>query len=221
MAFDPRSLERLKELGRTLPKPLPAVAPPSPEPKRASEQRHRVETETDPEALFRELITISTDGTVPPHLLDRLRQSEQQKLAKPPGPSPLGQSQPRQAPSARTQEQTRARAGGGPRPTRSNPNGDWPGARPCSRPATGNGSSTPTSRIFSTSIPRKTRPLAPNPCPAPIPATDSNPNPRTGAGSRKTAYKTQSGGDQEGLALRCQLPIGLRLASGQQVCCRR
>ena len=91
MAFDPRSLERLKELGRTLPKPLPAVAPPSPEPKRASEQRHRVETETDPEALFRELITVSTDGTVPPHLLDRLRQSEQQKLAKPPGPSPLGQ----------------------------------------------------------------------------------------------------------------------------------
>jgi len=98
MAFDPRSLERLKELGRTLPKPLPAVAPPSPEPKRASEQRHRVETETDPEALFRELMTVSTDGSVPPHLLDRLRQSEQQQLAKPPGPSPLGQSQPRQAP---------------------------------------------------------------------------------------------------------------------------
>jgi hypothetical protein len=30
MAFDPRSLERLKELGRTLPQPLPAVAPPLP-----------------------------------------------------------------------------------------------------------------------------------------------------------------------------------------------
>ena len=98
MAFDPRSLERLQELGRTLPKPLPAVAPPSPEPKRASEQRHRVETETDPEALFRELITVSTDGTVPPHLLDRLRQSEQQKLAKTPITSPLGQAQLRQAP---------------------------------------------------------------------------------------------------------------------------
>jgi len=98
MAFDPRSLERLKELGRTLPKPLPAVAPPSPEPKRASEQRHRVETETDPEALFRELMTVSTDGSVPPHLLDRLRQSEQQNLAKRPVPGPLGQPQPRQDP---------------------------------------------------------------------------------------------------------------------------
>jgi hypothetical protein len=98
MAFDPRSLERLKELGRTLPVPLPSAAPASPEPKRASEQRHRVETETDPDALFRELMTVSADGTVPPHLLERLRQSELQKLAQPPVPSPLGQSQPRQDP---------------------------------------------------------------------------------------------------------------------------
>ena len=96
MAFDPRSLERLKELGRTLPKPLPASAPPSQGPKRASEQRHRVETETDPDALFRELITVSPDGTVPPHLLERLRQSEQEKLAKPPVASPSGQPQARQ-----------------------------------------------------------------------------------------------------------------------------
>jgi len=101
MAFDPRSLERLKELGRTLPKPLPASAPPSQEPKRASEQRHRVETETDPDALFRELMTVSTDGTVPPHLLDRLRQSEQEKLAKPPVASPSAQSQARQVQSAK------------------------------------------------------------------------------------------------------------------------
>jgi len=101
MAFDPRSLERLKELGRTLPKPLAASAPPSQGPKRASEQRHRVETETDPDALFRELITVSTDGTVPPHLLDRLRQSEQEKLAKPPVASPAGQPQARQVRAAK------------------------------------------------------------------------------------------------------------------------
>ncbi len=101
MAFDPRSLERLKELGRTLPKPLPASAPSSQEPKRASEQRHRVETETDPDALFRELMTVSTDGTVPPHLLDRLRQSEQEKLAKPPVASPSGQPQARQVRGAK------------------------------------------------------------------------------------------------------------------------
>lgn len=75
MSFDARSLERLQQLGRSLPKPLPkpetaAVAPP------AGPKRHRVETETDPQALFRELMQVSPDGSVPPHLLDRLRQAE-------------------------------------------------------------------------------------------------------------------------------------------------
>ncbi|MFM2172136.1 MAG: hypothetical protein RLZZ54_63 [Cyanobacteriota bacterium] len=75
MSFDARSLERLQQLGRSLPKPLPkpetaaAAAP-------ASQKRHRVETETDPQALFRELMQVSPDGRVPPHLLDRLRQAE-------------------------------------------------------------------------------------------------------------------------------------------------
>jgi hypothetical protein len=75
MSFDARSLERLQQLGRSLPKPLPkpeaaTAAPP------ASQKRHRVETETDPQALFRELMQVSPDGSVPPHLLDRLRQAE-------------------------------------------------------------------------------------------------------------------------------------------------
>lgn len=80
MAFDPRSLERLKELGRRLPEPLPLPEPPpaaSAVP--ATERRHRVETETDPEALFHELMQVSPDGTVPPHLLERLRQAEEQR----------------------------------------------------------------------------------------------------------------------------------------------
>lgn len=75
MSFDARSLERLQQLGRTLPQPLPkpaaAAAPPP-----ATAKRHRVETETDPQALFRELMQVSPDGTVPPHLMDRLRQAE-------------------------------------------------------------------------------------------------------------------------------------------------
>ena len=75
MSFDARSLERLQQLGRSLPKPLPKpeaeTAPPP-----ASQKRHRVETETDPQALFRELMQVSPDGSVPPHLLDRLRQAE-------------------------------------------------------------------------------------------------------------------------------------------------
>ena len=75
MSFDARSLERLQQLGRSLPQPLP-TSEPTPAPTPASAQRHRVETETDPQALFRELMQVSPDGTVPPHLMDRLRQAE-------------------------------------------------------------------------------------------------------------------------------------------------
>ena len=75
MSFDARSLERLQQLGRSLPQPLPKPEP-SAAPPPARAQRHRVETETDPQALFRELMQVSPDGTVPPHLMDRLRQAE-------------------------------------------------------------------------------------------------------------------------------------------------
>jgi hypothetical protein len=75
MSFDARSLERLKQLGRSLPQPLPQPEP-APAAPTASERRHRVETETDPEALFRELMQVSPDGSVPPHLMERLRQAE-------------------------------------------------------------------------------------------------------------------------------------------------
>jgi hypothetical protein len=75
MSFDARSLERLQELGRSLPKPLPKPERHE-ETKGASGKRHRVETETDPQALFGELMKASEDGTVPPHLMYRLRQAE-------------------------------------------------------------------------------------------------------------------------------------------------
>jgi len=74
MSFDARSLERLQQLGRSLPKPLPKPETTREAP--ASQKRHRVETETDPQALFRELMQVSPDGSVPPHLMDRLRQAE-------------------------------------------------------------------------------------------------------------------------------------------------
>lgn len=80
MSFDPRSRERLEALGRQLPQPLP-----NPEPRRspqASEPRHAVEREENPEQLFRELMRASKDGSVPPHLLDRLRQLEQARLPR-------------------------------------------------------------------------------------------------------------------------------------------
>jgi len=76
MSFDARSLERLQQLGRTLPKPLPKPQADSSQANPTSGKRHRVETETDPQALFGELMQVSPDGNVPPHLMDRLRQAE-------------------------------------------------------------------------------------------------------------------------------------------------
>jgi hypothetical protein len=110
MSFDPRSLERLRELGRSLPQPLPKPEP-KPQPSaraRAAEPRHKVETETDPEQLFRELMQASVDGTVPPHLMERLRQVEGQRRQRPaaaggasPGTSSGNPASPeRQAPGA-------------------------------------------------------------------------------------------------------------------------
>ena len=83
MSFDARSLERLQQLGRSLPQPLPQPETARAESSQASApvggRRHKVETETDPEALFRELMQVSPDGSVPPHLMDRLRQAEQEQ----------------------------------------------------------------------------------------------------------------------------------------------
>ncbi|MEB3199014.1 MAG: hypothetical protein VKK62_00630 [Synechococcaceae cyanobacterium] len=84
MSLDPRSRERLAALGRTLPQKLPSPAAPSapdPLPAEAGARLHRVETEQDPDALFHELMRASSDGTVPPHLLERLRELEQRRPA--------------------------------------------------------------------------------------------------------------------------------------------
>ena len=76
MSFDPRSLERLKKLGRELPQSLPAPEEKTSAPPRASERRHKVETEDNPQVLFHELMNVSDDGHVTEHLMDRLRQAE-------------------------------------------------------------------------------------------------------------------------------------------------
>ena len=88
MSFDARSLERLQELGRTLPQPLASPTPAAKSQPKASERRHRVEIEDDPQALFRELMLVSPDGTVPPHLMARLKEAEsrQKPLQQPPRP---------------------------------------------------------------------------------------------------------------------------------------
>ena len=78
MTFDSNSLERLKDLGRKLPREI--SKPQSNELKNQKKSKkqnlHPVEIETNPEQLFRELMKISPDGNVPPHLLERLRKIE-------------------------------------------------------------------------------------------------------------------------------------------------
>ena len=88
MSFDARSRERLAALGRSLPQPLPKPEPAQRPETRASDKRHRVELEDNPEALFRELMQVSPDGTVPPHLLERLRELEARRQAPDPAPAP-------------------------------------------------------------------------------------------------------------------------------------
>ena len=82
MTFDSHSLERLKELGRKLPREISISD--SNESKDQLETRkqnlHPVEIETNPEQLFRELMEISPDGNVPPHLLERLKKLESNNL---------------------------------------------------------------------------------------------------------------------------------------------
>ncbi|MEY3462491.1 MAG: hypothetical protein RLZZ468_269 [Cyanobacteriota bacterium] len=121
MSFDPRSLERLRELGRNLPQPLPAPQPPATRAK-AEPKRHRVETEQNPEQLFRELMQASPDGSVPEHLLQRLRQLEDDRHQARPLAAPAGGGAPAAAGSGGLEpgrirpERRQRRSSGGNRP---------------------------------------------------------------------------------------------------------
>jgi len=107
MSFDARSRERLEALGRTLPQKLPPPSKPASPPPAGSKAdtapRHRVEIEENPEDLFRALMQASADGSVPPHLLERLRELEaaqpgrrsEAAAAERGGPSPLPSASPR------------------------------------------------------------------------------------------------------------------------------
>lgn len=84
MSFDARSRERLEALGRQLPRKLPPPEPaPAAAPQSPSRSLHPVEREQDPASLFRALMDASADGSVPSHLMERLR-----KLETPISPEP-------------------------------------------------------------------------------------------------------------------------------------
>ena len=138
MSFDARSKERLEALGRSLPQKLPPPQPPFPH---SSEQadpsaggkggsgelaRHRLEREADPAELFRALMKASPDGSVPPHLLDRLRELEGHPrpatAAEPAQTASPQKGSKGQAPRAKGAKAQGAKAQG--------PNGQGPKAKP-------------------------------------------------------------------------------------------
>ncbi|HJN35589.1 MAG: hypothetical protein AB8E87_02440 [Prochlorococcus sp.] len=134
MSFDPRSLERLRDLGRQLPEPLPDPQSTDPDGRKskgtpAPQQRHRVETEQNPEALFHELMQVSPDGTVPEHLIERLKHAEasrkpqQSSLSHQPLKTnqPLATNQPLKTPSASPEGRPSSAKGKINRPNRPKP----------------------------------------------------------------------------------------------------
>jgi len=82
MSFDSHSLERLKDLGRKLPKEItkPKLFKQKNLASHENKNLHPVEIEENPEQLFHELMDISHDGNVPVHLINRLKQIETHDL---------------------------------------------------------------------------------------------------------------------------------------------
>ncbi len=74
MSFDPESIKRLRDLRRTLPQPLLSSRPKKQV--NTNSNLHPVETEKNPQKLFKELIKASPDGKIPSHLIKRLREIE-------------------------------------------------------------------------------------------------------------------------------------------------
>jgi hypothetical protein len=134
MSFDARSLERLEALGRSLPQKLPLPsnpAGPAPAPagrKSDTAPRHRVEIEENPEDLFRALMEASSDGSVPSHLLDRLRELEATNPGRRSGAGAALNNNPGAHPPSTAAER------GGPSPLPSSPPRRTAPNRPASRP---------------------------------------------------------------------------------------
>lgn len=127
MALDPRSKERLEALGRSLPQKLPQpdagtsttrvagrTAAARGGEARGAEARHPLERAQDPAELFRALISASADGSVPPHLLDQLRDLEAVPRGAAEPAAPGARAPGAQAPGARPAGLGPKRAGGSP-----------------------------------------------------------------------------------------------------------
>ena len=82
MSFDSHSLDRLRALGRQLPQSLPSPKISRETEQEASKKLHPIETEEDPQSLFKELIKASPDGNIPNHLIAHLKEIELKQLTQ-------------------------------------------------------------------------------------------------------------------------------------------
>ena len=80
MTLDPHSLKKLQELRRELPKELPKPHVSSEKENQLNKNLHPIETEEDPNTLFKKLMQVSPDGNVPKHMLTRLKEVESKNL---------------------------------------------------------------------------------------------------------------------------------------------
>tara|TARA_Y100001968_G_C19281493_1_gene679446 strand:- start:20 stop:388 length:369 start_codon:yes stop_codon:yes gene_type:complete len=76
MSFDSENIKRLKNLQRQLPKKLPI---PDEKLKSKIKKYNNYEENKYPEKLFQDIINESEDGTIPIHLLKRLKKLEEKQ----------------------------------------------------------------------------------------------------------------------------------------------
>ncbi len=82
MSFDSNSLKRLQELRPKLPKNIDLQNNSSKSKQRENSNLHIIETEENPQKLFKELIKASTNGEIPTHLINRLKALEAKESEK-------------------------------------------------------------------------------------------------------------------------------------------
>ena len=76
MSFNSKSRDYLNKLSKQLSKEDDQPTQIKKNAKKIGHKLHPIETEEDPERLFQELMKSSPDGTVPKHLMDRLKSIE-------------------------------------------------------------------------------------------------------------------------------------------------
>ena len=76
MNFTPDSINRLNDFKRKLPSKLETHKDLDSPNNLVNRKVHPIETEKDPEKLFHELMKASTDGSIPPHLINQLKKLE-------------------------------------------------------------------------------------------------------------------------------------------------